>query len=119
MAIHTMCGLCTWYNKTISLVGNGRQGAQNSFLGKYRQKGIDEEKYICFRMNREKVVGENFREGRMEVTFELWTEQDKLSRFQRRFPPLSREAISEDHCNSIILLVVNSPRDGSKYFPVL
>ena len=62
----------------------------------YRQKGIDEEKYIRFRMDREKVAGENFREGRMEVTFELWAEKDMLSRFQRRFPPLSGEAISED-----------------------
>ena len=44
------------------------------------------------------MAGENFREGRMEVTFELWTEQDILSRFQRRFPPLSGKAISEDHC---------------------
>ena len=27
------------------------------------------------RMNREKMAGENFREGRMEVAFELWIEQ--------------------------------------------
>ena len=60
-------------------------------------KSIDEEEYILFRMNREKVVGENFREGSMEVAFELWTEQMILSRLQRRFPPLSREAISEWH----------------------
>lgn len=33
-------------------------------------KSIDEEEYILFRMNREKVVGENFREGSMEVAFE-------------------------------------------------
>lgn len=46
-------------------------------------------------MNREKVVGENFRDGSMEVAFELWTEQIIPSRLQRRFPPLSREAISE------------------------
>ena len=46
-------------------------------------------------MNREKVVGENFRDGSMEVAFELWTEQRILSRLQRRFPPLSGEAISE------------------------
>ena len=26
-------------------------------------------------MNREKVAGENFREGGMEVAFELWIEQ--------------------------------------------
>lgn len=26
-------------------------------------------------MNREKVAGENFREGCMEVAFELWIEQ--------------------------------------------
>lgn len=58
-------------------------------------KSIDEEEYILFRMNREKVVGENFREGSMEVAFELWIEQISLSRLQRRFPPLSREAISE------------------------
>ena len=96
-----------------------RQDAQNSFSGKYRQKGIDEEKYTRFRMNREKVVGENFREGRMEVTFELWAEQDTLSRFQRRFPPLSREAISEEQRNSIPFPAVNSPGDGIMYFPVL
>ena len=42
------------------------------------------------------MVGENFREGCMEVAFELWTEQRRiLSRLQRRFPPLSGEAISE------------------------
>lgn len=58
-------------------------------------KSIDEEEYILFRMNREKMVGENFREGSMEVAFELWIEQLMLSRLQRRFPPLSREAISE------------------------
>ena len=29
-------------------------------------------------MDREKVAGENFREGRVEVTFELWAEQDML-----------------------------------------
>lgn len=46
-------------------------------------------------MNREKVVGENFREGSMEVAFELWIERIILSRLQRKFPPLSREAISE------------------------
>lgn len=48
-----------------------------------------------FPMNREKMAGENFREGRMEVAFELWIEQMILSRLQRKFPPLSREAISE------------------------
>ena len=42
------------------------------------------------------MAGENFREGRVEVTFELWAEQDMLSRFQRRFQPLSGEAISEE-----------------------
>lgn len=52
-------------------------------------------------MDREKVAGENFREGRMEVTFELWAERDMLSRFQRRFPPLSGEAISEDQNYSV------------------
>jgi len=51
-------------------------------------------------MNREKVAGENFRDGSMEVAFELWIEQMNfilmiLSRLQRRFPPLLREAISE------------------------
>lgn len=61
----------------------------------YADKSIDEEEYIQFRMNREKVAGENFREGCMEVAFELWTEQMILSRLQRRFPPLSGEAISE------------------------
>ena len=38
-------------------------------------KSIDEEEYMLFRMNREKMVGENFREGSMEVAFELWIEQ--------------------------------------------
>ncbi len=28
-----------------------------------------------FRMNREKMVGENLRDGSMEVAFELWIEQ--------------------------------------------
>ena len=42
-------------------------------------------------MSREKVVGENFRDGSMEVAFEPWTEQSILSRLQRRFPPLSGE----------------------------
>lgn len=28
-----------------------------------------------FRSCREKVAGENFREGRMEVTFELWIQR--------------------------------------------
>ena len=56
-------------------------------------------------MNREKVAGENFRDGSMEVAFELWIEQMNLmemipmeripSRLQRRFPPLSGEAVSE------------------------
>lgn len=58
-------------------------------------KSIDEEEYILFRMNREKVAGENFRDGSMEVAFELWTERIILSRLQRKFPPLLREAISE------------------------
>lgn len=50
---------------------------------------------MLFRMNREKMAGENFREGSMEVAFELWIEKMILSRLQRRFPPLSGEAISE------------------------
>ena len=57
---------------------------------------------MLFRMNREKMVGENFRDGSMEVAFELWIEQNIdntitliLSRLQRRFPPLSGEAVSE------------------------
>ena len=59
-------------------------------------KSIDEEEYILFQMHREKMVGGNFRDDSMEVAFELWTEQKTiLSRFQRRFPPLSGEAISE------------------------
>ena len=58
-------------------------------------KSIDEEEYMLFRMSREKMVGENFREGSMEVAFELWLEQRNLSRRQRRFPPLLGEAISE------------------------
>ena len=55
---------------------------------------------MLFRMSREKMVGENLREGSMEVAFELWIERIFLSRFQRSFPPLSREAISEN--NSLI-----------------
>ena len=38
-------------------------------------KSIDEEEYMLFRMNREKMAGEKFREGSMEVAFELWIEQ--------------------------------------------
>ena len=38
-------------------------------------KSFDEEEYMRFPMNREKVVGENFREGCMEVAFELWIER--------------------------------------------
>lgn len=30
---------------------------------------------MLFRMNREKMVGENLRDGSMEVAFELWIEQ--------------------------------------------
>lgn len=65
------------------------------FIQNNTDKSIDEEEYILFLMNREKVVGENFRDGSMEVAFELWIEQIILSRLQRRIPPLSREAISE------------------------
>lgn len=76
-------------------------------------------------MNREKVVGENFREGSMEVAFELWTEQMILSRLQRRFPPLSREAISECVHDSrivmsaevlMLLFTSNVPRVNSNVF---
>lgn len=38
-------------------------------------KSVDEEEYMLFRMNREKMVGENLRDGNMEVAFELWIEQ--------------------------------------------
>ena len=40
-------------------------------------KSIDEEEYIRFRMNREEMAGENFRDGRMEVAFELWIERKR------------------------------------------
>lgn len=51
---------------------------------------------MLFRMVREKMVGENLRDGSMEVAFELWIERNIiLSRLQRTFPPLSRKAISE------------------------
>ncbi len=43
-------------------------------------KSIDEEKYILFPINREKADGESFRDGGMEVTFELWGEQLLLGR---------------------------------------
>ncbi len=58
-------------------------------------KSVDEEEYMLIRMNREKMAGENLREGSIEVAFELWIEQNFLSRLQRSFPPLSGEAISE------------------------
>ncbi len=51
---------------------------KNMWLNDYQQlqtKGIDEEEYILFRMDREKVAGGNFRDGSMEVALELWTEQ--------------------------------------------
>ena len=35
---------------------------------------------MLFRMDREKMVGENFREGSMEVAFELWIEQMRYSK---------------------------------------
>lgn len=38
-------------------------------------KSVDEEEYMFFRMNREKMAGENLREGNMEVAFELWIER--------------------------------------------
>ena len=47
---------------------------------------------MLFLKYREKMVGENLREGSMEVAFELWIEQRFLSSLQRKFPPLSREA---------------------------
>lgn len=69
-------------------------------------------------MNREKVAGENFRDGSMEVAFELWIEQMNLmemismeripSRLQRRFPPLSGEAISERRRDSFCSRIVQS-----------
>ena len=60
-------------------------------------KSVDEEEYMFFRMNREEMAGENLREGNMEVAFELWIERRMTSsRLQRRFPPLSRKAVSED-----------------------
>lgn len=37
-------------------------------------KSVDEEEYMLFRMNREKMAGENLRDGNMEVAFELWIE---------------------------------------------
>lgn len=67
-------------------------------------KSVDEEEYVLFRMDREKMVGENLREGSMEVAFELWIERIFLSRLQRRFPPLSREAISESFMISRIVM---------------
>lgn len=51
---------------------------------------------MLFRMHREKMAGGNLREGNMEVAFELWIEQGMaLSRLQRKFPPLSRKAVSD------------------------
>ena len=38
-------------------------------------KSVDEEEYMRFRMNREKMAGENLRDGSMEVAFELWIER--------------------------------------------
>ena len=35
---------------------------------------------MFFRMNREKMAGENLREGNMEVAFELWIERDRSAR---------------------------------------
>jgi hypothetical protein len=43
-------------------------------------KSIDEEEYMRFRIYREKMAGGNFREGSMEVAFELWIEQMILSK---------------------------------------
>ncbi len=38
-------------------------------------KSVDEEEYMRFRMDREKMAGENLRDGSMEVAFELWIER--------------------------------------------
>jgi hypothetical protein len=46
-------------------------------------------------MGREKMVGENLRDGDMEVAFELWIEQIFILVDSNGIPPLSGEAISE------------------------
>ena len=58
-------------------------------------------------MDREKLVGEKFREGRMEVAFELWIEQVQFLRLQQtptEIPTVIREAISELKIDSRIVL---------------
>ena len=42
-------------------------------------KSVDEEEYMFFRMNREKMAGENLREGGVEVAFEPWTQRAQAS----------------------------------------
>lgn len=47
------------------------------------------------------MVGENLRDGDMEVAFELWIERISISVDSNGIPPLSREAISE-HSSRIV-----------------
>ena len=39
-------------------------------------KSVDEEEYMFFRMNREKMAGANLQFGSMEVASEQWTERE-------------------------------------------
>lgn len=53
---------------------------------------------MLIRMHREKMVGENLRNGSREVAFELWIQRIRNhypSSLQRNFPPLSWKAVSE------------------------
>lgn len=61
------------------------------------------------RMDREKVAGENFREGRMEVTFELWAERNMLSRFQRR----SHRYQGKQYRKFAVVVPLSRPESGS------
>ncbi len=50
------------------------------------------------------MVGENLRDGDMEVAFELWIERMNILVDSNGIPPLSREAISELMMSSRIVL---------------
>ena len=61
-------------------------------------KSVDEEEYMFFRMNREKMAGENLREGIVEVASEQWIEQGGCAGFIHR---------------------IKSPQVGSNVIPTL
>lgn len=61
---------------------------------------VDEEEYMLFRMDREKMVGENLRDGNMEVAFELWIERIN----SQQTPTEISTVIKESDIGTIIMI---------------